>query len=350
MPSPIHLDRRRLIVALAGVTVLARAARADAPVPAGDLDALDAGAVAVALSELEIAGDYNALYGALHPDSRALVSKAAIAGWYEAEFAPRNPGPISQIVSVETVDWTWDVTGETYPSAAEVTYTQPFDGVDEEVVVRLVRSDGFFAWFFGRDRAFVEEQESRYGDGDIPATTDLTPEELVDAIAGLDRDAVEPYITADGLTLNGVEIIVPDQEREGGAGPVPLSFMRATIGYIGSGPSTPSAGTVTLTVGGYANEGLAAMQYNRYVPIDTDTGDLAVERVTLASGQTARVAYAEPSVYDDGQTHVVAEAQRDSVTIQASYAGSDGDGIAAATVGAAANGLDILDALLAGEV
>jgi len=39
--------------------------------------------VAVALSRLEAAGDFDALYDRMHPDAQAVVPQAAIEGWYK---------------------------------------------------------------------------------------------------------------------------------------------------------------------------------------------------------------------------------------------------------------------------
>ena len=65
---------------------------------------------------------------------------------------------------VRLVEWTWDVTGKVYPSAAEVSFRQRFeDGEETEGAIRLVRDHGVWRWFFGRDRTFVEEQIGRFG-------------------------------------------------------------------------------------------------------------------------------------------------------------------------------------------
>ena len=56
-------------------------------------DELDAAADAVReFSELEGARDFDALYGRLHPDARAIVPRSAVVGWYEAFLADRLAG------------------------------------------------------------------------------------------------------------------------------------------------------------------------------------------------------------------------------------------------------------------
>jgi len=126
-------------------------------------DGSDAAETAVALSRLEAAWDFNTLYDRIHPDAHAVVPRAAVIGWFGNVFAPLGPG-ISTVTGVRFVSWTWAVTGQTYPYTAEVSYRQPFaDGSVAEDVVRLVQDqDGEWRWFFGRDRAFVEEQIGRY--------------------------------------------------------------------------------------------------------------------------------------------------------------------------------------------
>lgn len=121
-----------------------------------------AAAIAVYLTQLESAGDYDRLYAWMHPDSKTVVPEAAMEGWYQEVFATRPPVWMT-VDDVRLVEWTWDVTGKVYPSAAEVSYRQRFeDGEEIAGIVRLVRDNGVWRWFFGRDRAFVEEQIARY--------------------------------------------------------------------------------------------------------------------------------------------------------------------------------------------
>jgi hypothetical protein len=131
--------------------------------PGWRLDPEAALATAEELAQLEVNADYEMLYARMHPNSKAIVSLSAVAGWYANEFAPRGPGA-AQAIKVRFVDWTWLVTGTTYPETAEVTYVQDFaDGSTVRDVVRLVRDEtGEWRWFFGRDRAFVDEQIARY--------------------------------------------------------------------------------------------------------------------------------------------------------------------------------------------
>lgn len=122
-----------------------------------------AAGTAVYMTELEVKGDLRRLYAWMHPDSKAVVPLPAMVGWYREVFAVDPPVSMT-IDEVRLVEWTWGVTGKVYPSAAEVTYRQRFaDGREEPGKVRLVRDDGVWRWFFGRDRDFVDQQIERYG-------------------------------------------------------------------------------------------------------------------------------------------------------------------------------------------
>jgi hypothetical protein len=121
-----------------------------------------AAATAVHLTELEVSGNYERLYAWMHPDSQGVVPQEVMAGWYREEFAIRPPVWMT-VDDVRLVEWTWDVTGKVYPTAAEVSYRQRFeDGEEVEGVVRLVRDNGAWRWFFGRDQDFIEELILRY--------------------------------------------------------------------------------------------------------------------------------------------------------------------------------------------
>jgi hypothetical protein len=122
-----------------------------------------AAATAVHMTELEVAGDYQRLYAWMHPDARAVIPQEAMEGWYRGVFAQRPPVWMT-VDDVQLVEWTWEVTGKVYPSAAEVTFRQRFeDGAETEGITHLVRDNGVWRWFFGGSREFVEEQITRYG-------------------------------------------------------------------------------------------------------------------------------------------------------------------------------------------
>ena len=118
---------------------------------------------AVELSIYESEGNVNALYDRIHPDVHSVVPRAAVIGWYQNDFLPLGPG-VAEVTGIRFLEWTWEVTGETYSQTAEVSFTQPFaNGSVANDVVRLVQdANGEWRWFFGRSREFVEEQIARY--------------------------------------------------------------------------------------------------------------------------------------------------------------------------------------------
>jgi probable HAF family extracellular repeat protein len=88
-----------------------------------------------------------------------------VFGWYPEMIAVRAPTWMT-VDDVRLEEWTWGVTGTVYPSAAAVSVRQRFaDGLETEGVVWLVRENGVWRWFFGRDRSFVEDQISRFRNG-----------------------------------------------------------------------------------------------------------------------------------------------------------------------------------------
>jgi hypothetical protein len=121
-------------------------------------------AVAETMSGLEVTGDFQRLYDAMHPDAQAIIPREAVTGWYENEFLYLGE-PAASAIKVRFISWTWGVTGTTYPEAAEVALRQQLaDGTVVRDEVRLVKDPfGNWSWFFGRDRMFVQEQIARHG-------------------------------------------------------------------------------------------------------------------------------------------------------------------------------------------
>jgi hypothetical protein len=139
--------------------------RADLP----DIPDSDAAlAVAETLSGLEVGGGFRILYDAMHPDAQAIIPREVVMGWYENEFTHLGE-PAASAIKVRFISWTWGVTGTTYPETAEVAQRQKLsDGAVVRDEVRLAKDPfGNWSWFFGRDRAFVEEQIARYGEAHV---------------------------------------------------------------------------------------------------------------------------------------------------------------------------------------
>lgn len=162
------MDVRKLLKYLSFLIVLTSMILA--PLSAGPVQARtnadDAAEAAIKLSELESKGRATGLYRRLHPDAKEIIPESTVVGWYENDFFPLDPQPISEIVSVMFVDWTWGVTDQVYMHTAEVTFVQPFgvgsNATFQEETVRLVEEDGEWYWFFGRSREFVDEQIARF--------------------------------------------------------------------------------------------------------------------------------------------------------------------------------------------
>lgn len=132
-------------------------------------DAQAAAAAAVAISQLEATRNYDAVYDRMHPDAQAIIPRAVIIGWYRATYADQTTAALT-VTGVRFVDWTWPVTGKTYPHTAEVSFVQPYwdsDGTEHDVtdVERLVQVGTDWDWFFGRSRDFVQEQMATYAPG-----------------------------------------------------------------------------------------------------------------------------------------------------------------------------------------
>lgn len=136
-------------------------------------DEREASEQAIFISELEAQGRFNRIYGLMHSDSKAIAPREAVVGWYEADVEPLEPQPITEILDVRFVSWTWEVTGERYQDTAEIHFIQPFGSGSNvtytEETIRLVEEDGEWRWFFGRSREFVDEQIDRFIDDDAAA-------------------------------------------------------------------------------------------------------------------------------------------------------------------------------------
>lgn len=153
--------RSKRCACLDGATPTVPAVQPDLPlIP----DAESAMAFAEWLSLLEATESYDILYRTLHPDAQALIPPRVITRWYRRESATREAEQ-AVAVKVRFIPWTWEVTGAAYPETAEVAFRQEMaDGTILRDEVRLVKDPfGNWRWFFGRDRAFVEEQIARYG-------------------------------------------------------------------------------------------------------------------------------------------------------------------------------------------
>lgn len=172
-------------------------------------------AAAEELSVLEATEHLPALYefyARLHPDAQEIVPRHVVIGWYQDVWQPRGPQP-ANATQVRFVDWTWPVNGVTYRDVAEVAFVQEFDNADRITdVVRLAFVDGEWRWFFGRDRAWVEEQIETYNDRAYIEQSASVPFDL-DQVVGADRTVIESLPirigTAQGELLTDARLL-PD--------------------------------------------------------------------------------------------------------------------------------------------
>ncbi|MGH2532220.1 MAG: hypothetical protein ACRDJW_07910 [Thermomicrobiales bacterium] len=181
---------------------------------------------AIALSELEAAAGFDQLYNQMHPEARATIPRAAVVGWFADEYAPQQPGIITEITGVRFLDWTWPVSGKTYPQTAEMSFVQPFGPAGEETLVegtvRLVEINGDWAWFFGRDAGFVAEQIATYapdftplGDGQIGDAppwgigTVATPDLTLDQVVAVMPHEIAGHELHDDPLHNGIPGVYP---------------------------------------------------------------------------------------------------------------------------------------------
>jgi predicted metalloprotease len=145
------------------------------------------------LSALEAERDFDALYERMHPDALAIVPRSAVVGWYESYFADRETSEL-EVTGVEAEPWTWEVTGDTYEDAVTVEFVQPYtvDGVVTDVSgeVHLVPFGDDWGWFFGASPAFVDQQDSLYGDDGSATMFSLSQES--DDSAPLPREILFP--------------------------------------------------------------------------------------------------------------------------------------------------------------
>lgn len=162
---------------------------------------------AVLLASFESAGDLTSLLAYLHKDAAAIIPPAAIVGWYRDVWFPTGPGPIT-VTGTTIHDWTWAVNGVSYRGTAEVAFVQTFaDGSTVSDVVRLVKYDGVWHWFFGRDRDFVNAQIAAYA----PDSPLLTAASARAASASQSGDTAPYGVTAlAGLSEDAFLALAPD--------------------------------------------------------------------------------------------------------------------------------------------
>ena len=216
----IRLTRRTVATApiLGGLGLgLAAGWATAAQTQSGD-DPGDPVAAAVSFANDEINNQLWDLYRHMYSDARAEVPFFAMQYWYENSFLPRGPQPI-EVKGVQTVDWTWPVTGKIYPGTAEVAFLQHFSsGPDSDDVVRLVVESGEWRWFFGRSRDFIDEQIAAASPAIYPADNATPPAWAADALTA-GRKAVDalpdayPGLISDDSYRGAARETTPSQDQ-----------------------------------------------------------------------------------------------------------------------------------------
>ena len=148
-------------------------------------------ATAEELFELAAQSNFNALFDRIHPDAHAVIPRVAAIRAFEEIYATTQAG-LATITGVAIGEWTWQVTGKTYPDAAQVRFAQPY--VDQqgreqvsESEMYLVPYEGEWRWFFGSDRAYIAEIIGRF-DPPPPAEAPGDTRALLELVVGdLDR-------------------------------------------------------------------------------------------------------------------------------------------------------------------
>jgi hypothetical protein len=192
------------------------------PVAIGQRDNPDAEAAAAAaraLSRLEAEGDFDALYDRMHPDAQAIIPREAVVGWYGEYLADKETAELT-VTDIQFVDWTWPVTGVTYPDTAEISFVQPFQEngswTDVSDVIRLVEYDGEWRWFFGRSSEFVEEQIAKYASSSPSGSSgaeDTFPLGIVATNCGR-RPTGYPFLGGDCVPADGAVITLTTPNGE----------------------------------------------------------------------------------------------------------------------------------------
>ena len=126
---------------------------------------------------LRLAADrkFNAMYDRIHPDAQAVVPRAAAVGTFERIYAAAQAGQAT-VTGVAIGEWTWGVTGQRYPRAAQVKFQQLYmeNGqsrtLDDEMYLVRAGEGGEFRWFFGSSREQVDKAIAAFGQRTTPLT------------------------------------------------------------------------------------------------------------------------------------------------------------------------------------
>jgi predicted metalloprotease len=215
-----------LVVMLSLVAISAAPGAARAQDEERDL----AEAVATADEILRLAYErkFNAMYDRIHPDAHAVVPRATAIGAFEDIYAETQAGR-GEVVDARLTEWTWGVTGESYPNAAEIDFRQPYvdeNGQDAVLEDRLylVESDGEWRWFFGNSPEFVEQANELYG---VETGEPLTDGDLIQNVVN-DLDAFYRDVfsyTDFNYQTPGIVVVAGGDSAMSACGPAQTGFL-----------------------------------------------------------------------------------------------------------------------------
>ncbi|MDP9369643.1 MAG: neutral zinc metallopeptidase [Chloroflexota bacterium] len=158
-----------LLLALSGVAIAPQVAYAQDE----QRDAREARFTPEEIFRLAADRKFNAMYDRIHPDAHAVIPRAAAVGTFEQIYAEAQAGRAT-VTGVAIGQWTWGVTGQTYPSAAQVKFQQPYVENGQQRILEdemyLVRAGqaGEFRWFFGSSREQVDAAIATFGQRTTP--------------------------------------------------------------------------------------------------------------------------------------------------------------------------------------
>lgn len=125
---------------------------------------------------------FNALYDWIHPDAHAEVPRVTAVRLFEAVYEVAQAGR-GRVTDVRIIDWTWEVTGKTYPVAAGVSYEQPYVENGERKLLEeemfLVEHNDQWRWFFGDSREYIDDLIAQFGEGGTSAQAEAERIETV---------------------------------------------------------------------------------------------------------------------------------------------------------------------------
>lgn len=160
-----------LLFALSSILTVPHAARAQDD----QRDAREARFTAEEIFRLAAERKFNAMYDRIHPDAHAIIPRAAAVGTFEQTYGTTQAGQAT-VIGVAIGEWTWGATGQTYPSAAQVRFQQPYvengqqRNLEDEMYLVRPGEGGEFRWFFGSSREQVDAAIAMFGQRTTPLT------------------------------------------------------------------------------------------------------------------------------------------------------------------------------------